>query len=267
MIDKLTKIIPIGSLLLIVVGFLKLKLFYLLFEVNISSFINISDVINSFIDDSIYIVYAMIFSFYSLIENIKTSDGIKEDEIRRDERIKFFNKVTEDLKGIMEKPKNEETKYFADGIEAIKSKKRSTKDIFRIILLIVFSFLFIYYFFTPQTKKATDIYILIAGIFPLLLVRTFETSVYLFDKYYYETIVFLSIITISGAITNKEYYCVKYDNKYSNYIIQMGNKTIKCDKNNYYIGKTESYLFVYNCKLKESTAYRTDNIDYIILKK
>lgn len=267
MIDKLTKIIPIGSVLLIVIGFLKLKLYYLLFNINISSFISISDVISSFIDVSIYIVFTLFFYFYFLIDNIKTSDEIKEDEIRNDERIKVYSKVSEDLKKLMEIPKNEVVKSCTDETETIKIKNSSKKDIVRIIFLIVISFLFIYCFFTPQTKKSAEIYIIIAVLFPALLVNTFQSSIYLFDKYYNEIIVCFSIITIIGALTNREFYNVKYDNKYSNYIIKMDDETIKCDKNNYYVGKTEGYLFIYNSKLDESIVYKTDNIVYIKLKK
>lgn len=270
MIDKLTKIIPIGSVLLVVIGFLKLKIFYLLFNINISSFINISDVISSFIEDSIFIVYTLMFYFYYLIQNTKNSEAVNEENIRSDERIKVYNKLLQDQKKLKEKLektlKNNESQSNFDEIEATKAKTNyQYKKYFRIIFALIISFLFIYCFSTPQTKYSTDFYIFAAVVSPSLFVKIFEKSV--FDTYYYEAIIVLSIITIIGALTNKEYYNVKYDNKFSNYVIKMNNQIIKCDKFNYYVGKTESYFFIYNSKLDESTAYKTDNIIYINLKK
>lgn len=270
MIDKLTKIIPIGSVLLVVIGFLKLKIFYLLFNINISNFINISDVISSFIEDSIFIVYTLIFYFYYLIQNNENYDAINEENIRSDERIKVYTKLLQDQKNLKENfektLKNNKLQSDSEEIEATKLKTNYPfKKYFRIIFALIISFLFIYCFFTPQTKYSTDFYIFVAVVFPSLFVKIFEKSV--FDKYYYEAIILLSIITIIGALTNKEYYNVKYNNKFSNYIIRMNNQIIKCDRINYYVGKTESYFFIYNSKLDESTAYKTDNIIYINLKK
>ncbi len=78
-LEKLIKLLPLGTLLLIIFSSVKLILYYWVFDVPIIDFVEVGELITSFIDDILYylLIFGLNIPIYFILQKINQPDKLK----------------------------------------------------------------------------------------------------------------------------------------------------------------------------------------------
>jgi hypothetical protein len=297
-IELMGKLLPIGSLFIILCSSIKLVIYYQFFNISIVEYLGIQEYITSFIDDLLY--YLMIFGSGVLLYIIKfepESDKSKLElkELRKsiktmldeqitnlDNEIKDIEKkiresnpdyLQGDLLKELEQAKQEKDSILEkdthikeidrkpEGFLVLKKKKRR---IIRIllgvsILLIGFSI------FIPINNyyRFHSIQICIYG--GLILLNTYSSISNFKYSFYSFVISAVFLYVIMSGITSA--YKIKDNIDNEIYTIKYQDNLINTNDTLHFIGKSDNYLFLYDIKSKKSTILSTDGIKEINIKK
>jgi hypothetical protein len=226
-IDDLSKIIPVGSIFIILCSSIKLILFYKQFNISISDYLNLGEYATLFVDDIIY--YLAIFSL-GLILN------------------EFDSHPTKKL--------NTETDNFD---YSVFRKERFW--IIIILVIIIFTIITLLFIINSLYQKLDIVKV---GFFLLLcLLYIFLQKVRTNIKLSYRSLIILVILfytAMDGFIDAQKII----ENKNGlNYKITLDNKIISTNNDLHYLGKSEKYFFLYSLKKKEATILSNSKLDKI----
>lgn len=257
LVDKIIKFIPFGTLLIIFCGYLKLKFYYSLFEININPYISISDVINLFLSDTIYLIYTLSAPLYNLISKHGINEEIKEEEIRLDERNKVYRKVISDFSQMMDKLKIDENEQLKSPVKS-KIKKKHFMYISFLVLLII---IFIIMVNQIQNTFITQLYLLLAVFFPIALYKSFDDTKWDLGKNYFSILFVTSLFLLMIARINEDYFNATHNLKQTTIITEDKNYVI--DENLIKVGNSQEYTFLYYKNSSCITILRNETIKVI----
>lgn len=269
MINKLIKFLPIGSLIFIVLGFLKIKFYYSSFDIDITGFISIGDVINLFLNDSISICISLLAPIFVIINNLVPDDEkeINEKKIREDEKAKVLKEVVNDFGKMLDKLPNysDEIKENQEIKEIPITKQKYTY--YSLIVTIILFALLIYMLNLKQNLTLIALYLPFATIIPLFVIKSFDNTKYEIKKYYFEILFTSGLIGIFTINIYSEYFKVMNNLKYNEICIETEEETLQFNSNQIFIGNTEKYYFFRNLKNKENVIINSDQIKKIVFVK
>lgn len=232
-LDEILKYLPILGVILIISGNIKLLIYYKEFNLEIFPFIQLSEIIILFMQNSLAYLLLFLACILSLIifklnhrQNISTS---------------FFKRIV----------------FYV-----------TKRNLF--FLLIFFSITcLVYNCLRPKPNLNEMCTLLVVFIFLTYLIPIIIQELYLKLKLKKKTlpsvlivILFFSIITFSILSAVNEATKVK-SGYYKKVEVQFENSTFKSNLNCYYIGQTQNYIFIYDSKANSTTSYKIDKIKYI----
>jgi hypothetical protein len=240
--NQLNKILKYFPGFIIFLGIVKLIFFYKSFNIQIVDYLNLSEVLISFIDKAIlYIIIAFV-----PILLVLTFWG---EVIAKSNTITFEEKLS----------KNFSQRVFSD----IK------ENIFPFILTLIGII-----FFIVKGKWSIEIgaiYFSYFGCYIVIFI-TREIRIAYKKQYNYSIpptylnffflIYLFTILLLQNTI--QEIKEIKEKHKYLGTMIFLEKETITCDSNNTYVGQTNDYLFLYSISEKRSTVIPKKGIQKII---
>lgn len=226
-LESIIKLIPVGTLILIALGFLNLNLYYQQFGIDILKFISASEIATIFLKDLLQILVLLIGMLI----------------------ITYLNWNPDSL-NILRKP-NPELGWF-----------EYTSRIFAVLLIIGSS----YVFFQPESIWSYNYFKLVIILLPLVVIGSFYNKEWAVNISSF-SLIGISIFGLSILFSYQEVYLVKQKNKYFGTNIVMKEQTIKSDSTFYYIGNTDKFIFFHDSNSKKSHIYKMDNVMEIIFYK
>jgi len=223
--DKLIKYSTVISSVVIFLGYLKLKFFYDHFNIRINDFLELSEILTSFLND----LNVMGIIFLALLTHVSLSMLMNHYLYNYNRK----NKVSVDVV----------LRYL--GKNVFKSRTL-------ILLFVLYSiWLFLVFYFYNSLNFYVSTYLIVIFLLQcsLLVIDEFLK----FDTYLdFQFIsarglsIIIVLVTISYLLAEKEYNQVS-SKDYSGHIIETNNKKIIFNKNELFIGKTKNYLFLKKC--------------------
>lgn len=246
---ELKEVLPFLGGLLLVLGFIKLYLFYNNFGINISEYIEFSEILVAFLPNMLGLSIIIIIGF--LNNFILTS--VSEFEIES----KLKNEIIETI-GFTDKLK----KHY---------KLNPLLFLGTIILLMIYSFSSYINSLNANIFRNASILFIAILVYQILW---FEIS-YKYKKLYeneisqtYSNLIlivyFLTIYNIFFTYSNIEKIEKSEGTKVS---FCIDDDYFKSDSDNIYIGQCKEYLFMYNKKNKEAKVFKRSDITNLILKE
>jgi hypothetical protein len=231
-------IFTIAGPFLIITGFLKQYFYYKFFNITISDFLSFNEIITSFLDDLVLFIFIPIFFLPFIIKSFSLQKEIDHEFIKAQK----FN--------------------FLPPVYSL----RSISIIMKYVILINFVILA---FTLPVPGFLTFIFIFIPIILAIFIEVYYLNSVilnvhflnkpYLTLISYFLSIYFLIIVfSTTCEIISRYYFGEKYD-----ITITANNSQVITSETNFYIGKTEKYVFIFDKLNKETAVYKMENILFI----
>lgn len=250
MFEKVNSYIPLGTIFIIVFGYIKLKIYYLLFDISIHNYLNTTDIVNLVLGDVIYMGFILFFPIISFIK--ESNKNNLDEQVRIDKIINSAKKLKDEINHLSMKYNLSDYK-----ISPIKQQKKTTR-----ILLIVFTsvliLLNIYYILNNRFDGAALGLYQSSCFIIAILVCTFISSKYLITRSYSLSVIILSSIFYLFVSSFCDYY--KYKNDVKSQIIKLENSEIRTTANLKRIGSTDKYLFLRDEKEKKSIIISNDKI-------
>ena len=265
-IKENANLIPFLGAYFILYGSIDLMTFYREFNISIIHFINFSEIVFYFIRD-LYIVIAHVillllgivgFSYFKtkVIGSLDTRiSEWNESQIKVKDILDTIDKDNinlEDRKRLEEADKI--TKNIADGIREGKRRTKRVKTVLLIAgLLVVSQLVWLIYEFGWMNGLR----------FVIPIISSFGIGYFIKDFRLF-MVVYSLVSLLTSAYFNAKSNADKVRNG-ANYgmNVDMDGRLIISDSSNFVIGKTENYLFYYESKLKRTTVYPIDKMDYI----
>ncbi len=229
-IDSLIKVLPLGSLFIITCSSIKLVLYYDIFNISITDYIGIDEILVSFIDDILY--YTMVFGI-----------GVGLNFYMDSRRKKVVDNAN-----YTPKPKSTFTKISNQIVEIL-------------VTLFVCFLINILCFHTKNCyEKVSLIFAIVLTIFIYFQIKLSGTK---HEPNYYLTIAVWAVILIffDGL---KSGYRIKDDkSSYSVNLLFNDSLKVSTDSTYRFIGKTREFIFFYNSDLKKTDIYSNSNLNKI----
>ncbi len=245
MLQKFKYVFPYITTFLIFLGSLRLIIFYSFFNINIIDFLEFPEILTSFLDNTIGM--ALVYSlFYFIAESFMEPYKINEAGILRRKnfiegsikhRIKdfLFDDWLITVVGIF--------LFTLVGLNDIIKRHFDTPFLIVFIILIVLSIFFRYVERVFQFREEYSV----GHAKPL----TISTIIY-FGSW-------IVLTTIFNTLSNAQ--SIKYFNGYKKVNIAFIDSTFfKTDSNNFYIGKTSNYVFIYHKSQDSTEVYKVSDI-------
>ena len=235
--EKLKENIPLLTILIIGLGYFRLKIYYNEFDIEIYNYIQLSEILTSFLDYLTAFTILLVILIGGLLTNTVLSD----------------------------KPTGKDFKSSLNNFY--------NKNIGTVILAAVFGGIYgayQQYDKTQDTKAALGMILISALVIALISVFHFTIRSEFVDKTLSKIFLvsFILMTVIGGALFlgKVEAKNKKEEYKVRNYIIQTDSKVITTNKSIIYIGKTENFYFLYNDSLKETSIFNKDQIRTVKVK-
>jgi hypothetical protein len=252
---KIIEYVPIITVCLIYFGFCNLHYYYKEFNIDIYHYISNTEILLSFLPTIVLLASSLYVFAYSKLVN-------HPDLIEKNNKIE-----------------SEETVEKEDNEKGIKPKRE--KNIWPLLLNIPFqllviiltesaiNFVLIKYFNykTYQLQEVNIIYVILFLAYFYYATDLFKNKKLVNDNAL--LITFFSVLYLGSQIgTYRKLDADKIKDGISNKKIEFeyNGKKISSSKQNIYIGQTQSHLFLYNVKNKSTSIYKTENIDFLIVK-
>lgn len=261
-------LIPFLGAYFIMYGSVDLITFYREFNISIIHFINFSEIIFYFIRD-LYIIIAHVillligivaFNYFKpkAIGNLETQIPQWEESQKKVKEI--LDTFDEDNIKQEDKKRLEEAKNLTDSIsEGVNEGRNRLKRVKNILLLggllIVGQLIWLTYEFGWLSGLRFIIPVIISfgiGYF----IKDFRLFMVVYGLVSLLTSAYFNAKSNADRVRNGANYGMNVD---------MDGRLIQSDSSNFVIGKTENYLFFYESKLKRTTVYPTDKMNYITI--
>lgn len=233
------KLIPFATAGLIFLGVTRLYYYYQFFGINIVSFLDFSEILTSFFDIIIVVVIGLGLSWIQFIK-------------------------------IPEKKRSDET-----GGNARNEQKKARWEIFWSIIAILINGYFVYDSIKELLKenwRPIVIFLIFGGLGVLLGAWLYRMSKRVESRVLKNILLLTTIIVVSEMFVifaaTTEFSEVKHDQKYlgtsivfnKNIVLKDSSKRFVSDSSNYYIGKTNNYVFIYHANENVTTVYRMADV-------
>lgn len=228
------KLTPVIYAALVVIGFVKLYLYYKMFNINIGDYLELSEILVFFLDD--LFIYILVFAYLT---------------------FKFLRKYNESSN-----IQNQDGGHFLSDEKTYRKKLK----IGIISLLVIAALSTIFYFLLPLKSFLIFIPVVILIIWAIIHYYTRQLvvnqviknkSTYELIHFSYLVILVVCYMAISEAETNKLYGYAYADE------IEYKDQIIKSDSTQFFIGKTKNYIFYYNKEEHKTTAFPLKDVGYI----
>jgi hypothetical protein len=247
-----SKILSITATLLLCAGIVSQTVYYFFFNIPITEFLNLSEVLLLFTQDVIrYIIIFLILLFISIIIN--------------------FNK-----------PSSRHKRFFIDYVQTDSFGQRVFMYLEKRFVSIIYYILGSIVFYVLLKEGAKIIYLF--GLYFSIEVLYFFIRFYIFENrrklrlqkkliskdkgfdIFFSFGLHFIFFVVGWSLVDVQK--VKYEQKYINVSFKLNNDSIvSSDSLSYYIGQTEKYLFHYNSKSNTTTTYKKENIQEIYYGK
>lgn len=247
----IANLITIGYPTIILLGVIRLYFFYQYFGIDIIPYLDFSEILTSFLNKIIVIIFPMaIFLTMSILSKHQAIREGNAEKIKKIFRVKEF-----------------------------KSRIKLYLNLFIYDLLIYFIIVVVGYIIVKLIYGGEypwwPILYIILGAFAsvLLLIVFYEISIFAYRnsfsefetrRYYLLFIgaIAFSLVALSGHIEAK--YLVEQNNKTLSKISLSNSNTLTSNTLSFYIGKTKNYFFYYNCRDKSYQVYPMSNVECMI---
>ena len=227
--DKLKEYLPLISVIVIGLGFVRLNSYYSYFGVRIIDYIQVTEILTSFLDS--LMTFSMIIGgivAYAFIGDVILSQKEKPT-FNSLKKLLGIKNETDKINELKQKRRDNFRAIFSAFILAafstlIASKESESDEIFKIWLFVIGSILayFLLIFISAYVKVGRNFKIIFSGA--LIFVIVYFTG---------------KLDAVKTKLSfDKEYYVVKY-----------GDTAITTNKHLIYLGKTDKYFFIYNDSL------------------
>jgi hypothetical protein len=247
-----SKIISITATLLLCAGIVSQTVYYFFFNIPITEFLNLSEVLLLFTQDIIrYILILLVLLFISIIVNFnKPSSRQKRFFINYVHTNSFGQRVLKYLK-----QRFVSIIYFLFGaivFYALIKEGAKIIYLFGLGFSIEILYFFIRFYIFENRRK-------------LRLQKKLVNKDKGFELFFSFGLHFIFFVVCWSLVDVQN---VKYEQKYINVSFKLNNESIvSSDSISYYIGQTEKYLFHYNSKSNITTTYKKENIQEIYFGK
>lgn len=237
------KLSPVLYALIVILSFIKLYIYYLFFNINISEFLSITEILIAFLDDMVYYVGILIFQlvFTYWLDEAGKSDYIKRASLSKEEREKIYTS---------------ERKF---------GSWMSRGAIFLFYGLLT---LFVIESYLTDWNEFIQNLMLVGFATSLLLIALFaggKTAKKISKSTYIRTLImffmYLTVISIYFPISNA--LRVKTNSKAHFSEITYKEEIVKSDSTQFFIGKSDNYIFYYNKEKRQTTAFPLKDVGYI----
>lgn len=228
-IEKISKFIPLISILILLSSVIRNYIFYQSFGISINEYINLTEFTLLFINDlSFYILtipfFFMYLPFIYIRKFVREKYGAEHFNFERTKKLSEFVMLTSIFSSIM--------------IFILDFSLQVQLNLLQTFITIFFSSLLLWFDKDVEFSKK---YSLIVASFMLILFPI------------------LKAINDVDKIENKNFY-----NEVS---FIYNNKEIHSNKEQIFLGKTNEYLFLYNSKTKYTEVFRNSDINNFKIKK
>jgi len=248
--DDFRYYLPYSGTILIVFGTIKQTIFFSLFNVNVTSFLELSETVTLFFND--LLLFATCFVIFNIVFFLSTSKSV---EIKGSESLYDSLREISFLKRIKH--------YYDSGPQILLFTILCTIGI--VIILVI-----------NYTKLWIMVSLLLIGWGAFLIkVMVLEGRRQYFIKYgkeakilYSEIIIaFILLLIFTIGTCYSEYNLIKTQKRYLGTQILLSDKTIISDSSYYYIGKTKNYVFFFNEKAGNCDIFPMSEIKVLSIKK
>lgn len=233
-LEKITKLLPLGGVILIGLGVLKTSVYYNYFGVDIMSYLTTTEVLTLFLND----LQPLIVLFLVGIIHANSSERLIEIIENKIGEFKFE--------------------------KFIREKKWSY---FIFFLLIINSIFFIIFYQCFQLSNWL-IYLLVFSLIQLTVffyIRK-EGEILIENESYMHFFMSISLISIIPLMSLKEIRSIEKNDGRKISILLMNNKTIESSKEIRYLGKASENYFFYEPFKKKTTIIKSDEVKRIEIK-
>ena len=249
---QLTLFLPFLGSFIVFLGMIRLTFYYSSFGIKIVSFLEFSEIVTSFFDILITVVIIGLFSVvqHFLIKSKKEQDEKSSTRKMIVEESSFWRRLP---------------KYFSYFDTYLYSG---------IAMLLVY---WVWSFFnkaiTNQTLLLIPVIFLGGMTFIILIIEIDVKHRQLSSnesvrQFYGILMLCLFLLILLIAMTKNEVNGVKEDKTFLGTTIKFDNDTVfVSDSSNYFIGKTQNYLFIYHEKDKSTDVYPMSQIKQIVFKQ
>lgn len=241
---ELSKLLPYSSAALVFLGTSKLYFYYSRFGINIVSFLDFGEVITSFLDVVIALIFVLSYSW-----------------------IQFVSPT-----------KNEPVEILNGDNDTRKNKRKN--EIFWILMILLNLGVVIYLSYEWAIRNyRTFIFFIIVTLVAILFVRVLLRIVKNTSSNFYKQLAKLSIVVLVSEmliifLSFSEYTEVVYNDKYLDTKIQFNSEVLNSDgaflftsdKTKFYIGNTSNYIFIYDSKSKVTEIIPMSKVVKIAIK-
>lgn len=260
MFDKALSYIPLGSIMILVFAYIKLKLFYLLFNIDISLYLNTTDILNLVTGDIIYLAFILMGPLFHFVKDLSKQDNT-EELIRQDERNKVYNQVNSDLKALKESLSQLGNKG-ASSMKTLTKRRIKAVDIFALTFIGFIVIINIYFLANDRTDStALNSYSSLSIFLPIYFIYKLPDRFVIF-KNHSLTVLVASLISYLIVSSVCDYYKVKNDKR--QLTITSENEVFKSSDGIKCIGMSSKYLFLKDTVTDRTIILNTDKIKTIV---
>lgn len=221
-LENLIKLIPLGSIFLILCGSIKLVVYYKLFNVSIVEYISIQEYLTLFIDDILY--YVLIFGAGLILYFLD-----------------YFRYNGEDF-----------------GHKQLEPEKYKKDRLISLIFFFITLLLTIFLSYNSDCKSKSVEIIGIGIYWMLFFLHIYSSSTKI--NFPYPTFIMTAVVVYSIMNGYKEGYQIMENKDKIKYSIHFKTKKYTTSKKLKYLGKTEHFIFLYDLKSKRTTILKIDDL-------
>jgi hypothetical protein len=231
-------------------GFVKLKIYYGAFQINIADYLELTEILTSFVGDivvySLMILFGYLFSFLLTTRQRTDQQTDLGDDILNTDG--FFTRLVKHLKNLRQVIFMIVTLGLINLIAVLIKGETHTYGIFTFYSLII---LLLFVIFREEYRRK--------------YISQFNKDI----NHSFSNIVLTGILFVSFTI-KYSYFDIDATKKskkyYGTQILTTDNEKIISDILTYYIGMTNSYVFIYNQSRQETRVLNRGDIKEIIVK-
>ena len=241
-LEYLVKISPLIGVFLIFLGILKLDIFYSHFDINIVDYLELSEILTSFLDDiNLFLLSIILMLCYAIFGATVT--------------IRIMTRVV-----------NKSRKKEVDENTIVRSGSIKQRSKTGIIIAIIITAIGCYFLFCYQ--KVWILFIVTLFAFQLILLLTISIN-NMFGKLSENATYIISLIFLFLIFTciKARFDILKIESSKGEAVIVTDYEKIIMTKDEVLIGKTNRYLFIHNLSSKSNTIIPIDELIKIETKK
>lgn len=253
-LKQLVGILPLIASFLIFNGFLKLYIFYGHWNINIIDYLDLSEILLSFLNDLNILIVGLIFFLIHQILGVKlveTADKKLSGKIP----IPSTN-IVQNNADTPQQIMTHSAQPISDILKFIFEKKTLLMWVIALILTIIFVLLFLW------SNKMIWLYPAIFSILQFLMI-SFENSILASEKLSWQVSAILTFLAFTSCIAIYDIKEVKRKSVITTTTITVVNEIIVTTPYYYLLGKTQKFIYLSDNKKSKTLIIPVDNIKKI----